>query len=453
VRGAWIEARLRALGLHRPELRAWAAYDWANSAFAVMAAATFPVFYARVAAAGLPPHVATSRFAFTASAALAVVAVALPVLGAAADVLAVRKRLLAAFVAVGAAATAGLWFVDAGGWAAASLLFALANVGWSGSLVFYDSLLPHVAREDEVDRVSAAGYALGYLGGGLLLALNLAWVLAPAAFGLPDAAAALRLGFVSVGAWWILFSLPLLRRVREPRGARGAPGGRGPGGPAGPSPLRAGFARLGETSRELRRHRQALRFLLAALLYGEGIDTLIRLAAAYGAELGIGSTHLLGAILLVQVVGVPCTVLFGALAGRIGAVRAIYLALAVYVGIAVLGYYMTSAAHFYALALLVGTVLGGSQALTRSVYASLVPKHQSSEFFALSAAAGMVAGIVGPAVFGAVSLAAGTSRTSVLAVAVFFVGGLALLRLVDFGEGRASARAADGIAGPALADA
>jgi UMF1 family MFS transporter len=307
-----------------------------------------------------------------------------------------------------------------------------------------------VAREDEVDRVSAAGYALGYLGGGLLLALNLAWVLAPAAFGLPDAAAALRLGFVSVGAWWVQFSLPLLRRVREPRRARG---GRGPGGPAGPSPLRAGFARLGETSRELRRHRQALRFLLAALLYGEGIDTLIRLAAAYGAELGIGSTHLLGAILLVQVVGVPCTVLFGALAGRIGAVRAIDLALVVYVGIAVLGYFMTSAAHFYALALLVGTVLGGSQALTRSVYTSLVPKHQSSEFFALSAAAGMVAGIVGPAVFGAVSLAAGTSRTSVLAVAVFFVGGLALLRLVDFGEGRASAKAADGIAGPALADA
>ena len=149
----------------------------------------------------------------------------------------------------------------------------------------------------------------------------------------------------------------------------------------------------------------------------------------------------------------PCTVLFGALAGRIGAVRAIYLALTVFVGIAVLGYFMTSAAHFYALALLVGTVLGGSQALTRSVYASLVPKHQSTEFFALSAAAGMVAGIVGPAVFGAVALAAGTSRTSVLAVAVFFVGGLALLRLVDFGEGRASARTADGIAGPALADA
>ncbi len=289
---------LQALGLHRRELRAWALYDWANSAFATtILAAAFPIFYANVAAADLPGNVATARFAFTTAIALALVALLTPVLGAVADYLGIKKRLLGTFLALGVLATATMFFIGRGEWLFASVVFVFGNVGFSGSIIFYNSLLPHIARQSEMDRVSTAGYALGYLGGGLLLAINLAWILAPGTFGLADAEMATRLSFVSVAVWWLGFSLPLFRRVPEP------PRRLELDEVAGLNPVRVAVTRLAETFREIRGYRHAFLFLLAFLAYNDGIGTIIKMAAVYGTEIGLGRTHLIGAILLCSLSG------------------------------------------------------------------------------------------------------------------------------------------------------
>jgi UMF1 family MFS transporter len=367
------------LGLDRPELRAWAMYDWANSAMVtVIVTAVFPIYFSSVAGATLRPEVATFRFGVATTVGMVIIAALSPFLGAVADYAAVKKRMLGTFLGVGVAAVALMYFIQRGDWLLASVLFVVANIGANGSYVFYDALLPHVASKHEMDRVSTAGYALGYLGGGLLLALNLAWIQRPGWFGLASgqglsagqATLPVRLAFVSVAVWWVLFSVPLFRRVSEPA-AVVDPATRGRGVAA------AAFTRLRATVRELRGYRHAFLMLLAFLIYNDGIGTIIRMASIYGTELGIGRGELIGSILLVQFVGIPFAFLFGALAGTIGAKRSIFLGLAVYVVISVVGYYMRTSAHFLVLALLVGMVQGGTQALSRSLFASMVPKHKT----------------------------------------------------------------------------
>ena len=269
--------------------------------------------------------------------------------------------MLAGFLGLGALATASLYFVQRGDWQLGLALFILVEIGVSGSLVFYDALLPHVAKEGEIDRVSTTGYALGYLGGGLLLALNLAWIRWPHWFGLPhgegltesESTLPARLAFLSVAVWWILFSIPLFRNVPEP--ARVLE----PGERARRNPVRMAMARIGRILRELRGYKQAFLMLLAFLIYSDGIGTIIRMAAIYGSEIGISETALIGSILLVQFVGIPFALLFGGIADRIGAKATIFLGLAGYVGVAVLGYFMRTALHFLILALLLAMVQGG----------------------------------------------------------------------------------------------
>lgn len=438
---------LERLGLHRPELRAWAMYDWANSAFVcVVVTAVFPIYFSKVAAQGLDPAAATARFGLATTVGMVLVALASPLLGALADAAALKKRLLAAGMLLGAAATAGLFLVGPGDWRLGAFLFVLANVGLAVSFVFYDALLPHVARPDEVDRVSTAGYALGYLGGGLLLALDLAWILAPARFGLPagpgldpwQATLPTRLAFLSVAAWWVVFSLPLLLRVREPPAAGATPSAR---------PVREALAQLAATGQALRRHPEAARLLLAFLVYNDGIGTIIRMATVYGTEIGIGQRELIAAVLLVQFAGVPCAFLFGGLAGRIGAKRAVLGSLAVYALISVVGYFMRTAAHFFALALLVAVVQGGSQALSRSLFASLVPRRRSGEFFGFFSVMEKVAGIFGPGLFTVAVWFTGSSRAAILSVILFFAVGAWLLTRVDVAAGQRAAREADEAAG------
>lgn len=445
---------LERLGLHRPELRAWAAYDWANSAFVcVVVTAVFPIYFAKVAAQGLDPAAATARFGAATTAGLVLVALASPVLGALADAAALKKRLLAAGVALGVVATAGLALVGPGDWRLGAALFVAANVGLATSFVFYDALLPHVARPEEVDRVSSAGYALGYLGGGLLLAFDLALILAPGAFGLPSgpgltpwqATLPTRLAFLSVALWWAGFTIPLLRRVPEPPAAAGAPAAH---------PVRAALDQLAVTGQALRRHPQAARLLVAFLVYNDGIGTIVRMATVYGTEIGIGQEALIAAVLLVQFAGVPFAFLFGALAGRIGAKRAVLLSLAVYAVISVVGFFMRTAAHFFALALLVAVVQGGSQALSRSLFASLVPRRRSGEFFGFFSIMEKVAGIFGPGLFTLAVWLTGSSRAAILSVIFFFAAGAWLLARVDVEAGQRAARETDladeaAVSGPA----
>ena len=428
---------LARLGLGRRELRAWAMYDWANSAFATtIITAIFPVYFTAVAGAPLAPGEATRLLARTTTIALAISAVLAPILGAVADFAPVKKRLLAAFMMFGALASAGLAMIHEGGWFAAAVLFAAGNIGFAGSLTFYDSLLPHVASEDEIDRVSTAGYALGYLGGGLLLALNVAWILTPSTFGLSDASQASRLSFLSVAIWWAVFSVPLFRRVPEPP-LRGVPKQRGV-----LDAVAAAIRGLAQTLRDLRRYKHAFLLLIAFVIYSDGINTIIRLATSYGTEIGIDRSALITAILLVQFVGIPFAFLFGMLAGAVGARASIFIALAVYVAISVMGYFMKTERDFYVLALMVAAVQGGSQALSRSLFASMIPRERSSEFFGFFSVFEKFGAIAGPATFELASATTGSSRSGILSVITFFVIGAVILARVDVREGQRAAQQA-----------
>jgi UMF1 family MFS transporter len=410
-------------------------YDWANSAFqTTIIAAVFPIYYQRVAAADLPGPVATSRFAWATTWSIVIIAVIAPVLGAVADYAGVKKKLLGIFLAIGAAATAAMYFITRGDWLFALVLFVIGNVGVAGSIVFYESLLPHLVGEEELDRVSSAGYAVGYIGGGVLLAINIVMMSRPAWFGLPDRGVAVRASLASVALWWVVFSIPLFRNVAEP--PRRIEADERPLENA----LVVAFRRLYETFFELRRYRQAFVFLLAFLIYNDGIQTIIRMATIYGAEIGIDDNAMIGALLVTQFVGIPFAFLFGMFAGRIGAKAAIFVGLAVYAVLTVMGYFLQSAAQFFALAILVGMVQGGTQALSRSLFAAMIPRHKSSEFFAFFSVFERYAGILGPAIFAWVVERSGTSRNAVLSVIVFFVVGAALLTFVDVQEGRRAVR-------------
>jgi UMF1 family MFS transporter len=431
-------ARLLArVGLVTPEQRAWAWYDCGNSAyFTTVVTAVFPAFFASYAASGMPAAEATTRFGVTTTVAMLLVALAAPVLGAYGDFTARRKHLLVAFAAIGIVATFLLTTVSEGGWLWAAAIFVIGNVGVSGSLVFYDSLLPSVASHDETDRVSSAGYALGYLGGGVLLVLNLAWILSPATFGLSSTVAATKLSFASVGVWWALFTVPLLRHVPEPPRVSDVDGD------TGRAPIAATFARLARTFREIREYRQAFLALLAMLVYQDGIQTIIRFAGIYGAEVGVGQSQQIAAFAMVQLLGVPFAFLFGSLGTKMGTKRAIFLALAVYAVAATLGYFMQNATHFFILAALVATVQGGAQALSRSLFSRLIPPAKTSEYFGFYAVVERFATVLGPIVFTLSGMLTGSSRSAVLGMIAFFVVGGWLLSRVDVEAGERAARAA-----------
>jgi MFS transporter, UMF1 family len=437
---------LSRLGLDRPELRAWAMYDWAASAVqTTIMVAVFPIYFVKVAGAGVAESGATQRLALVNSLALVFIALLSPILGAISDYRAAKKRFLALFMGIGIGAILAMFRIHHGDLDLASALFTISLIGVAGSFVFYEALLPHIARPGEIDRVSTAGYALGYFGGGILLALNLAWIQRPDWFGLPhgpglseeQATLPVRLAFVSVAVWWIVFSLPLFRRVPEPRALLE------PDERRDENPVKMAFVRLAETFRELRSYRNAFLMLLAFFIYNDGIQTIIKMATAYGTEIGIGQNALIGAILLVQFVGIPCSFLFGMLAHRIGAKRALFLGLVAYTVISLLGYFMKTAFHFYVLAGLVGTVQGGTQALSRSLFASMIPRHKSGEFFGFFSVFEKFAGIFGPLIYAGTIAATGSSRNAILSVIIFFAAGALLLWPVDVAEGQRVAQAAD----------
>jgi UMF1 family MFS transporter len=437
---------LERVGLGTGEARAWAMYDWANSAmYTLIVTAVFPIFYKSVTAAGLDDAVATYRFGVATTIALAVIAVLSPLLGTLADLTAGKKRYLAWFLALGVVSCGLMFFLREGMWAAALVLFMLANVGAMGSFVFYDALLPHVAPPGRMDRLSTSGYALGYLGGGTLLVFALAMIQSPGTFGLPSGAgltsaqASLpaRISFLLTAIWWVVFSIPLFRRVSEP------PALPRPAGQTTGQALRSTFRQLGQTLRHLRSYRQAFLLLIAFLIYNDGIGTIIRMATLYGEERELSRTVMIGAIAAVQFIGIPFAFLFGRLADRIGAKRSIFLGLLVYVGISILGYYMTTPLHFIILACLVGTVQGGTQALSRSLFASMIPAQSSGEFFGFFSVFEKFAGILGPLFFAVMVRTTGSSQSAILGLIVFFVVGGALLAMVDVKDGQRQARAAE----------
>ena len=437
---------LNRLGLHRRELRSWAMYDWAASSVqTTIMVAVFPIYFIRVAGANVPSEVANQHLATANAISVAIVALLSPVLGAIADYSGRKKQLLGLFLIIGVLSTAAMFFIGSGDLRLAETLYVLSMSSVAATYVFYESLLPHIASETEMDRVSTAGYAIGYTGGGVLLALNLAWIQKPEWFGMPSgdgltpdqATLPVRLAFLSVAIWWLVFSIPLFRGVREPQRlleadetARG-------------SVVRHAFVRLGETFHELRGYRHAFLMLIAFLFYNDGISTIQKMAAAYATELNIPQDAVIAAILIVQFLGIPFSFLFGIVAGRIGAKRAIFAGLLVYTGISILGYHMSTATHFYVLAALVGMVQGGTQALSRSLFANMIPRHKSGEFFGFFSVFNKFAGIFGPLLFASVIGTTGSSRRAILSVVAFFALGGILLAFVNVRVGEQAARDAE----------
>ncbi|MGE0387947.1 MAG: MFS transporter [Gammaproteobacteria bacterium] len=407
----------------RRRILAWALYDWGNSAFATaVLAGFFPVYFKEWWSAGTDPTESSYLLGLTTSAASLVVLLLAPMLGALADQGGYKKRFVAAFTLLGAGACAALPLVGQGQWQYAALLYVAGGVGFGGAIVFYDALLISVTTPDRYDRVSAWGYALGYLGGGVIFAACVAATRYPQAFGLDSAQQAVEMSFVAVATWWLVFTVPLLRAVPEPRAAH-APGWM--------QAARAAIRQLAATARAARGYRQLMLFLAAYWLYIDGVDTVVRMAVDYGLALGFQAGDLIAALLLTQFVGFPAAVAFGRLADRFGARRMIQCGLCVYAGITLWAYTLRERWEFYALAAVIGLVQGGVQSLSRSLYARLIPADAAAEFFAFYNFFGKFAAIIGPTLMGWVALASGSSRLSVLSLLVLFIAGGLLLSRVN----------------------
>jgi len=425
--------------LHKRAIRAWTMYDWANSAFVTtIGAAILPIYFSEY----IKLDDALASWGLLVSIGSLIVALISPILGAFADFRGAKKAFMAFFVALGVISTALLYIVDKPDeWQLAALFYILGTIGFAGSIVFYDALLPHVANSEEIDQVSSRGYAMGYIGGGLLLLVNVAMIfLGPRLLPMMDETEAtklmMRLSLASVAVWWALFSIPIFRHVPEPERKIDK-------NEEGQNVIIVGFTRYFNAWKNIRKYRNLFMFLLAFFLYSNGIGTIIYMAVAFGKNLGFGTLVLIGTLLMVQFVGAPFALLFGTLPRKIGLKNSIYLSLAVYTLISIFGYFLSKEIHFVLLGLAVASVQGGSQALSRSLVGKLMPSSKSAEFYGFFSVSEKFNSIIGPALFSAVTLLTGNSRLAILSLVIFFILGIIVLSQVDVDRGIASAREED----------
>ena len=425
--------------LHQRAIRAWTMYDWANSAFAttIMASILPNYFGMFIATEG-----SLTLWGYTVAIGSLIAAVISPVLGSIADFRGSKKVFMGFFIALGVVATALLYLVDQPGeWLLASILYILGTIGFAGSLVFYDALLPHVAEPDEIDQVSSRGYAMGYIGGGLLLLINVIMIFVGPRF-LPKMNETeaiklmMRLSLASVAVWWAVFSIPIFRHVKEP--VRKIEQGE-----ENLNVLTVGFQRFFKALKSISKFRDLFLFLLAFFVYANGIGTIITMAVAFGTDLGFGSTTLIGTLLLVQFVAAPFAILFGKLSKKLGIKKSITISLLVYTLIAIIGYFMTKEWHFILLGLVVATVQGGSQALSRSLVGQLMPKSKSAEFYGFYSISEKFNTVIGPILFSVINQLTGNSRLAIISLVIFFLAGILLLSKVNIEQGINTAKAED----------
>jgi len=415
----------------RRAMWSWAIYDWANSAYATtVMAGFFPVFFKQYWATDLTANESTFWLGLSNAGAGLLIALLAPVLGAIADQGGLKKRMLLSFTTLGVLMTAALFLVGEGLWLLAVLIYVFGAIGFSGANVFYDALIVDVVDHEKLDRASALGYAVGYIGGGILFAVNVLMTLHPDWFLLADKAAAVRWSFISVALWWALFSLPLARFVHEQNEVLSA---------HWLDAAKNGFRQLGGTFHDLRGLKQIWLFLLAYFLYIDGVNTVARMAVDYGLSLGFDSSVLITALLMTQFIAFPSALAMGWLGERWSAKGVILVSLAVYSAVCIWSSTMQQASDFYWLAAAIGLVMGGVQALSRSMYARMIPKHQAAEFFGFFNMLGKFAAVLGPAMMGMASLISGSARFSILVIVVLFAAGALLLYFVDTGSGRTSA--------------
>jgi len=416
----------------------WCMYDWANSAFAtVILASVLPVYFASL----VPPggaHIslfglqrtmpASALWGYAVSFSMLLVAVAAPWLGSHGDRRGIRRRLLIVFALVGAVATSLLALAGPGQYLLAAGLFIIANVGFAAGNIFYNAFLPALAESSELDRLSSRGFALGYIGGGLMLLIAFLLIQFHGFFGFADKGSATRGAFVLTGLWWGLFALPTFRYVREEVFVHK------------PAPLLRGLKGYLQIFTQVRRYPDLLLFLVAFLFYNDGIQTVIAVSAIFGREeLGLSQTTVLSVFLMIQFVAMPGSLLYGRAADRWGSKRAILGGLLLFIAVTIYAYTMQKGWEFWVLGFVVALIYGGLQAISRSLYAALIPPGKSAEFFSFYAISGKFASVVGPLLFAVIADLTGSTRLSILALAALFIIGLLLLAGVDVARGKAAA--------------
>jgi UMF1 family MFS transporter len=405
------------------QVLSWAFYDWANSAFATtVLAGFFPLFFKQFWSTQNSVTESTFQLGLGNAIASLVIVMLAPVLGAIADAGNLKKRLLMLFSSLGILMTLGLYFVEQGSWMLAISFFVLASIGFSGSIVFNDALIVNVTEEKHYDHVSAFGYAMGYLGGGILFALNVLMVSKPDWFGFANLNDAVRFCFITVSLWWLVFSIPLWLFVHEPKSHDEY---------SMTQAMSSGMKQLVATFKKINRLKTVGLFLLAYWLYIDGVDTIVRMAVDYGLAIGLDGSDLMLALLMTQFIGFPATILFGHIGKRFGAKNAIMTTITVYLGVTFFAYGMDTVEEFYALAMVIGLVQGGIQSLSRSFYARLIPKTQSAEFFGFYNMLGKFAAVLGPLMIGMTAALTDSSRLGMLSVGILFVCGGLLLYFVD----------------------
>ncbi len=423
----------------RKEQRGWSFYDWAASAFSTTVTTVFLGPYLtnvaqnaeaageRITLLGIVPVTAESYYPYMVTLSVILQVLFVPLVGAVADIVRSRKVVMAIFAYLGALATMGLYFLQGTNYQLGGILFLIANVAFGAAVVVYNSYLPEIAGPDERDRLSARAWALGYVGGGLLLVLNLGLYLGHSSLGIAEDFA-VRISLLSAGAWWALFALiPLTHlrtRQRENRVTHGLVVG--------------GFRQLGHTLRELRNYPQALLFLVAFFFFNDGIQTVIALSATFAdQELGLGTTTIIAAVLVVQVVGIVGALVMARAARRYGAKQVVLASLVLWSVVLFLAFIMPagSSALFLVLGAFIGFVLGGSQALSRSLFAQLVPRDKQAEFFSLYEVSNGASSILGPLLFALTLQFLDSYRIAIIALVVFFIIGGALLARVDMRKG------------------
>ena len=409
--------------LKRKRVISWALYDWANSAFATtVMAGFFPLFFKSFWAADLSPAESTAVIGTTNSLAGLLIMLLAPILGAYSDLGKLKKKFLAFFALLGVLSTGYLYFIPQGDWVIAASLYALAVIGFSGGNIFYDSLIASVSKQDQRNKVSSLGFSLGYLGGGLLFVINVLMYLNPAWFGLSSQSEAILWSFLSVAVWWAVFSLPLFMSVEEKSNAEISKGLF--------ETITEAFKAVASTLREIKKHKRVAIFLIAYWLYIDGVDTIVRMAVAYGSDIGLDASSMITALLLTQFVGFPATLVFGIYADKIGFKKILTIGISIYILVTFYAYYMSTALEFYILAGTVGLVQGGVQAISRSFFSTIIPVNKEAQFFGFYNLVGKSAVFLGPVLVSWVALIFGNPRYGILSLLFLLVPGLVLLWMV-----------------------
>ena len=424
----------------KKSIYSWALYDWANSAFATtVMAGFFPIFFAQYWSNPEDLSISTFYLGLGNSVASIIVVLLAPILGAIADRGTYKKRFLVFFAFLGILMTAGLALISQGMWQIALLTYVIATVGFSGANTFYDSLLPAVSNKDNVDYVSGLGYALGYIGGGILIVINFLMITYPSFFGFADSVEGIKWSFISVALWWAIFSIPILLFVKEPKYHKAE---------TSLQTIKSGFKQLKNTFNEIRHLKVVFTFLIAYWLYIDGVDTTVRMAADFGITLGFDSTTIMGALVLVQFIAFFATLFYVKFADKIGIKNAIYFAISAYMVIILSGYFVTEAWHFYVIAGMIGCFQGGIQTLSRSLYARIIPENKSAQFFGFFNMWGKFAAVIGPLLMGSVTLILSniiddqvlSARIGLQSIMILFILGALVLSKVNVSEGEKIAK-------------